>query len=177
MKIYLIKVNWATSLWCNYIQKSTYLSSHSFLFSTSKDCLKILRISCKVQNFLYMLFMKTDKGATVTVIWIDFLVNLFIAQQRGKLPHMNGLSYLCIMSNDRRMLWSSKDNKLFSYPKPRKIHDHFYFTAFSCSISLISLLSAAKSKKNPQNWRQQYRIDDNNNNLIYLKLALRDSHM
>lgn len=172
----MINVNQATSLWCNYIQKTAYLSSHSFLFSTSKDCLKILRISCKVQNLLHM-FMKTDKGFTVTVIWIDFLVNLLIAQQGGKLPHMNILTDLSITSSNRRTLWISKDNKLFSYPKPRKIHDHFYYTASSCSITLISSLSAAKSEKTHSlNWRQQHRTDDSNN-LIYLKLALRDSHM
>lgn len=146
MKIYLIKVNWATTLWCNYIQKSAYLSSHSFLFSTSKDCLKIIRISCKVQNLLYTLFVKTDKGVTVTVRWIDFLVN-FIAQQGGKLCHMDILTDLSIMSSNRRMLWSSKDNKPFSYPKLRKIHDRFYYAAFSCSITLMSSVSAAKSKK------------------------------
>lgn len=132
-----IQVYWVTCLWCNNIEKSAYPSSHSLLFSTSKDCLKIRRISCKAQNLLLnMLFMRTGKGATVTVIWTDFLVILY--STKWKLLQMNVLTDC--LSCKARALWSKKDNKLFSYAKHKKVHDHFYYTAFSWFTALISSL-------------------------------------
>lgn len=86
-----------------------------------------------------MLFIKTGKGAAVTVIWTDFLGNLY--STKWKLPHMNVLTD-CLSCNATEGGCEAKRTTNYFHMLGTKIHYHFY-TAFSWFTPLISSLSTA----------------------------------